>query len=116
MPEDEQLVDWEQVDMIADGYTPDFLDIFREFAAEMPRLIGALEEASADPAAVARVAHQLKGSAANFGFQALSKAAAVIEATAKAGSLDHFPERLAAARTVLDASMAECQAKRGLTV
>lgn len=29
-------IDWEQLDMIADGFTPDFVEIYREYLAEIP--------------------------------------------------------------------------------
>ena len=114
----ESLVDWEQIDMIADGYTPEFLEILREFATELPVLIAALSAAgkSNDVAEVARVAHQIKGSAANFGFRAVSAKAASIETAAKAGTWDDFPARSAEASALWNASLAELRAQRGLEI
>ena len=39
-----ELIDWEQLDMMADGYTPDFVEIYREFLDQTPELLRVLEE------------------------------------------------------------------------
>ncbi len=104
--------------MIADGYTPEFLEILREFATELPALIDALSAAGEanDLAEVARVAHQIKGSAANFGFRAVSAMAASIETAAKAGTWDEFPARSAEATALWNASLAELRAQPGVDI
>jgi HPt (histidine-containing phosphotransfer) domain-containing protein len=118
MSEPRVTVDWEQMDMIADGYPPEFIDIFREFAAEIPGLLESLAEAHrcGDSQLARRIAHQVKGSAANFGFSGLSTSAAVIETLAKTGSFDRFDSLLSQARSDFDDAMNEVREKRGVTV
>lgn len=118
MADNEVLIDWEQMDMIADGYTPDFVDIFREFAAEIPVLLGQLEglAGQGDCEAIARLAHQIKGSSANFGFKQLSGAAAEIESRAKGGSAEGLEGLLERARTGFGNALAELRTQRGLAV
>lgn len=101
------MVDWEQIEMISDGFSPEFMEIFREFAAEVPALLNDLERAKEDGDldAVRRVAHQIKGSAANFGFVGLSRQAAAVEATAKTGSWNGIPEGLVAAQAAYSAAL-----------
>jgi len=111
-------IDWEQMDMIADGYSAEFLEILNEFASEMPALLANLQTACATGECdeVIKVAHQIKGSAANFGFRSVSTAAAEIESRAKAGSLDGCVEQLALAQTAFSASLDELRASRGVSV
>lgn len=89
MQTDYSNLDWEQFDTITDGGAEDFLEIYREFVAMTPDLLERLMRAFAasDTVEVAKVAHQLKGSAANFGFRGVSELAARIEQDAKAGDL-----------------------------
>jgi HPt (histidine-containing phosphotransfer) domain-containing protein len=96
---DEALIDWEQLDAIADGWQDEFLEIYREFLVEMPadlRRLGAAVAAS-DAAAVAKLAHRVKGSAANFGFEGVRRAMTSIEEDAKNGALDRAADLLAGA-------------------
>lgn len=106
------------MDMIADGYSAEFLDILREFAVEVPTLLANLQTACAtgECADVLKVAHQVKGSAANFGFRSVSLAAAEIESRAKAGTLDGCVEQLAFAQAAFTASLDELRSSRGVSV
>ena len=100
--------------MIADGFSPEFVDICREFAGEIPRLFDVLEavcEAN-DIAKAARVAHQIKGSASNFGFAGVSAPMAALESAAKAGSLAGASARIEQARANFDQARAEILEKR----
>lgn len=117
MADNDVLIDWEQMDMIADGYTPDFVEIVREFASEIPSLLGQLENLwqRSECEAVARIAHQVKGSSANFGFRQVSEAAAAIESRAKSGSLDGVEVLLARARAGFDGAMEALRTQRGLS-
>ena len=83
------ILDWEQLDMIADGFTPDFVEIYREYLAEIPILFNDLRTKiqAGDAAMASRIAHQIKGSSANFGFTGVSQPVASLEMEAKEGSL-----------------------------
>jgi HPt (histidine-containing phosphotransfer) domain-containing protein len=109
-------IDWEQLDMIADGFTPDFVEIYREFEIDLPRILrdAGAALAAGDANALARAAHQAKGSAANFGFTGFSGTMARIEAQAKAGSLAGLDAEMATAGQVFRDSMAEVKLQRGI--
>lgn len=111
-------IDWEQMDMIADGYSAEFLEILNEFAGEMPALLASLQTActNGECAEVVKVAHQIKGSAANFGFRSVSTAAAEIEVRAKAGTLDGCVDQLALSQTAFSASLDELRSSRGVNI
>ena len=65
---------------------PDLADLVEEFVAELPARVQALEQACADADldALARLAHQLKGSAGGYGFPSITEVAAELEQRAKA--------------------------------
>ena len=65
---------------------PDLADLVEEFVAELPARVQALEQACADADldALARLAHQLKGSAGGYGFPSITDMAAELEKRAKA--------------------------------
>jgi len=111
-----QVIDWKQMDMIADGYTLDFVEICREFSGEIPGLFATLADVckANDIAKAARVAHQIKGSAANFGFVGVSVPMAAVEAAARAGSLEGVSARLEQARTNFTEALAELRKKRAV--
>jgi len=109
-------IDWEQLDMIADGFTEDFVEIYREFEMDLPRI---LRDASAALAAgeatqLSRAAHQAKGSAANFGFTGFSGVMARIEAQAKAGSVEGLAPELQTAERLFAESLAQVKSQRGI--
>jgi FOG: HPt domain len=110
------VIDWEQLDMIADGFTEEFVEIYREFLAEIPQLLAALQThlEAADATQVARLAHQIKGSAANFGFIAVSGPMASLEHAAKGGSLAGGADLLATAQTGFASAVREVQERRGV--
>lgn len=109
-------IDWEQLDMIADGFTPDFVEIYREFEVDLPRILGEAGAAFAagDATKLSRAAHQAKGSAANFGFVAFSATMARVEAQAKAGTVAGLDAELATAERIFRESLAEVKAQRGV--
>jgi len=109
-------VDWEQLDMIADGFTPDFLEIYQEYLVEIPALFGDLRQkiVGGDAMQVARSAHQIKGSSANFGFIGVSAPMANLEHQAKAGSIANASSLLAEAEAGFQNGLAEVKEKRGV--
>jgi len=102
--------------MIADGYTPDFVEIYREFEADLPRILEDAKSALAagDAVRTSRAAHQAKGSAANFGFVDFSGVMARIEYQAKAGDLAGLDQELSAAATLFQQSLASVKSARGI--
>lgn len=109
-------VDWEQLDMIADGFTPDFVEIYREFEADLPRILreAANALAAGDANQLSRAAHQAKGSAANFGFTGFSATMARIEAQAKGGSLAGLDAEIARGERLFRESIALVKSQRGV--
>lgn len=113
---DSPVVNWEQLDMIGEGFDPDFVEIYREFEADLPRILGEVRDALAveDAVRVARAAHQAKGSAANFGFFGFSGVMARIETQAKAGALAGLAGELETAGGLFRDSLAMVKAERGI--
>lgn len=109
-------IDWEQLDMIADGFAPDFVEIYYEYLAEMPGLLGNLRQAvlAEDAPIAARVAHQIKGSSANFGFIGVSHPASELEQEAKEGSLARGLDLTTEAENGFQAAAAEVKARVGV--
>ena len=75
------------VEPILSEFTDDneMLELIQSFVDEMPDRISELEAAwrSADAETLERVAHQLKGASAGYGFAILGEAAAELEASVK---------------------------------
>ena len=103
--ENHTLIDWEQLDAIADGWDPDFVEIYREFEQELPADLLSLRDAlaSGDAEAVARAAHRAKGCAANFGFERVREKMLAIETQARAGDISQ-------AAALLDEAFQACGA------
>ena len=85
------------------------IELVDMFAADAP---GALEglraaHAAADPRALMRRAHALKGSARTLGALALGELCDALEKDARAGSLEGAPGRVAAIEAALAAAVAE---------
>jgi len=102
--------------MIADGFVPDFVEIYREYLAEMPGHLGNLRQAvlAEDAPMAARLAHQIKGSSANFGFIGVSHPAAELEQEAKGGSLARGLDLTIVAESGFQAAVAEVKARVGV--
>jgi CheY-like chemotaxis protein/HPt (histidine-containing phosphotransfer) domain-containing protein len=66
---------------------PDMREIVERFVAALPDRVAAMRAAldTADPAALQRLAHQLKGAAGGFGFGPITEAAARLEAAVVGG-------------------------------
>ncbi len=109
------LIDWEQLDMIADGFSPDFVEIYQEYLAETPDLFLQLRHnlAANDAVASAKTAHQIKGSSGNFGFIGVSQPMAKLEVESKGGSLAGAQEWLTEAEGAFQQAALEVKAKRG---
>ena len=117
MSTENELIDWEQLDMMADGYTPDFVEIYQEFLDQTPDLLKALENhlANKDIDAARDAAHKVKGSSANFGFIGVSAPMSRLEQQAKEmGILDGGAAWALEARENFERSKAEIHAKRGI--
>ena len=65
---------------------PDFAELLTAFLSEMPKRISALETAlsASDLGTLARLSHQLKGSAGGHGYPTITEAASDVERSAKA--------------------------------
>jgi HPt (histidine-containing phosphotransfer) domain-containing protein len=63
---------------------PDLAELVRGFTANLPARLDALvaEERAGDLVALARLAHQLKGTGTSYGFPELTRAARTVEALA----------------------------------
>ncbi len=109
-------VDFDQLDMIADGFTEDFVEIYRDFEQDLPRILGevqtGIDTGNAD--ATSRAAHQAKGSAANFGFVGFTALMAELENNARDGSLNNAGDLLDRARVIFGQSVALVKAERGM--
>lgn len=109
----DEIISWEQFDSITDNGAPDFMDIYQDFLGATPDLFAGLKEAieSGDEKRLIAVAHQLKGSAANFGFVGVSECAAQIESDGKNGQFTAASELFAAAQTAYDQAVLAVAAK-----
>jgi len=117
MGTDSERIDWEQLDMMADGYTPDFVEIYREFLDQTPELLDALEKhlLDGDVDAASDTAHKIKGSSANFGFVGVSDPMSRLELQAKEQeTLEGAAEMLGEARGNFEAAKLEIHEKRGI--
>lgn len=117
MSEDNGLIHWEQLDMMADGYTPDFVAIYREFTSQTPELLDLIdrEVVGLDFSAVRETAHKIKGSSANFGFVGVSTPMAELELQAREQrNLDGAEEKIRLARENFEKSCQEVRLKRGM--
>lgn len=117
MDDSSQILDWEQLDMVAFGYTPDFLEIYAEFTSQTPLLLEQVAEAErlGEVQKVADLAHKIKGSALNFGFSGVSTPMAEVEAQAKAsGTLDGVAGQIARALSNFEQAKAEVARLRNL--
>lgn len=109
-------IDWEQLDMIADGFAPDFVEIYREYLAETPVLLNELRQKirENDSSQAAKVAHQIKGSSANFGFTGVSQPIAELEAEAKGGSLANAAALLGQAENGFQLAVQEVRSRHSV--
>ena len=102
--------------MIGDDFSPEFREIYEEFLKETPELLLQLRHsvAASDATASGKLAHQIKGSAANFGFIGVSHPMARLEVEAKAGSVEGAHTWLAEAENAFQQAALEAREKRGL--
>lgn len=91
MNSETEVINWEQFDSITDNGAPDFMDIYQDFLQATPELFESLKVAisRSDAKATAAFAHQLKGSAANFGFVGVSERVSEIEDAAHGGGFEN---------------------------
>lgn len=112
-----ELVNWEQLDMVAFGYTQDFVEIYHEFLKQTPELLDALEQArqNGNVVGVIGYAHKLKGSALNFGFTGVSGPMTVLEGdTKERRNLAGAEERIRVARENFEAGRKDVFSARGI--
>ncbi|PWU07503.1 MAG: hypothetical protein C5B47_06010 [Verrucomicrobia bacterium] len=104
-------LDWAQFEAITCGLSPDFIEVYEEFEKELPQLFNDLQAAVASSSycKVANLAHQIKGSAANFGFLRTSQEMNTLEYETQNESLQRGEEHLAAAREAFQ--RAQCEAR-----
>ncbi len=107
-------LDWAQFEAITCGLLPDFIQVYQEFEKELPKLLDDLQAAIASSSLhrVADLAHQIKGSAANFGFVGTSKEMAELEHEA-GKSLHNAEKHLAAAREAFQQAQSEVRTRMG---
>jgi len=108
-----EIISWEQFDSITDNGAPDFMDIYQDFLTATPDLFAAIQRAldSGDEKQLVSTAHQLKGSAANFGFVGVSECAAQIESEGKNGQFANAPTLFAEAKVAYDQAVLAVAAK-----
>ena len=84
---------------------PDMVELIQEFASEMPVRAQELSDMwqRGDRVSLLRMAHQLKGASAGYGFDSLGHVAATLEA-----GLKHEETRLESLRTQLDDLVQMC--------
>ncbi len=65
---------------------PDMLELVEMFVGELPQRVADIQQAvdTSDKATLARLSHQLKGSAGGYGFTPITNAAADVEKLVKA--------------------------------
>lgn len=109
-------IDLEQLDMIADGYTEDFNEIYHEFCADTPNLFVKLKEALSqkNAEATSRTAHTIKGSVSNFGMIAVGELMKQIEIQAKTGNLEGLEKIAANGEAEFGESLAEIKKLRNI--
>jgi len=89
-------IDWNQLEAISDGFSPEFLEIFQELKSEVPKLLAQMDASlkSKDLAQVARLAHRLKGAVINFGFLGVAGLLEQLEAQAKSENPEGIHDKL----------------------
>lgn len=82
------VVDWEQLEAVADGFSPEFLEILEELKVETPDLFAKLSDQvnAGNLPDAGRIAHQLKGALANFGFAEAAQKLKALELEARANA------------------------------
>jgi|GEM_PF-1059562 len=107
----DHLVDEAGLSAMAQGWPPEFVEIFQGFLDEVPEMTDRLF--SSDAPGARGLAHQLKGSGASFGLKAFAALMAGIEKEAAAGTLPG-PEIQAEVRRVWENSVLEVERLRNL--
>lgn len=106
-----QILDWTQSLERVDGDETLLRELAALFLEDMPNLMREMEEAIAngDSGALARAAHTLKGSVANFGAESVYQAALAIEHAAKSQTLEDPLRMVSRLETALRALAPELQ-------
>lgn len=117
MGAESKLIDWEQLDMMAFGYAPEFVAIYLEFLQQIPQLFEFLDEALAgkDADKVAKLAHMIKGSTLNFGFLGVGSLMEELETDARNRvTLDRAAELIRKARENFALARTEVSERRNI--
>lgn len=106
-------LDWNQFEAITCNFLPEFVDVYREFEVELPKLLKDLEKAieTFSTEQIVSLAHQIKGSAANFGFIRISQEMNTLEQEARQNLLNHAAEYLAAACAAFERTRLEVNSR-----
>lgn len=113
-PAQEPPVDWADLSERLEGDEDLGLEILSAFAGDAPELVRRLKElvgSGADLASIARLAHQIKGAAANASAKSMRAAAHQIELAGKASLREGIPLHLAALEAGLSALQRELSAR-----
>jgi HPt (histidine-containing phosphotransfer) domain-containing protein len=110
-----QVLNWTQSLERVDGDETLLRELAALFLEDMPTLIREMENAiaSGDSGALARAAHTLKGSVANFGAEPVYDAALAIEQAAKSQTLDDPMRMVSRLEAALRALTPELQSLAG---
>lgn len=102
-------LNWRQFEEITCNLSPEFVTIYQEFETELPKLLQSLQEAMTASSfqQVAALAHQIKGSASNFGFFRTSQEMNALEQKAQKKLLQHAKQHLIAAQEAFERAKLE---------
>lgn len=107
------LVDWEQLSLIADDCSPEFVEIYVDFITRFRGQLVELEEgiSELDSKVVAGLAHQVKGSAGSFGLMRISTMASNMEVAVLDGEWQKAENLRDMMDFVLDEALSEVSSK-----
>ncbi len=114
-PSQESAIDWADLRDRLEGDEGLGLEVLAAFAGDAPDLVRRLKElvlSGADCPSITRLAHQIKGAAANASVKGMRAAAHQIELAGKSCARDSFPAPLAALEAGLAALQKELSARR----
>ncbi|MCH6257348.1 Hpt domain-containing protein [Puniceicoccaceae bacterium K14] len=113
---DSELIDWEQLEMVfgdEDDFDEDMAELFQEFVEDANDHFTQIsaEDFESSRELVAKLAHKVKGSCANFGFNGVATSLASIENGIADLALDTFNSLLATAKSDFQKSLEEVHSR-----